>query len=369
MANETKDHYVAAALIGRFSARRQAQLRKSPIYVLRRGRSDAFQQTAERVAYQTALYTLEELWIGESIRMVDDIWQRLESQLPEMLKTVEATDGLVDARRWGELMVPFIASLFVRTPDFGKHFKLRFAILGQRGHPLTQPDSITQARLFQLQRLFSPVMRASWRVLRCPEDSPLITSNFALAPFQIGARSGWVVPLGRNWALHLKPRPRTPRVCLTAQSGQTFVEIETEAVSAAQAEAINRAMARHAPAEIYGDPEGLVLKYAPEMSQVEPEPTAVHWDDLLVLRRNQHELLRFLEAIASPCDGPRVSRKDAIAQMDYPIPVFVSINPESHMSAKRSKRLAGVEDAEARKEHARLSRWVNAGPLQKVTLE
>jgi hypothetical protein len=103
------------------------------------------------------------------------------------------------------------------------------------------------------------------------------------------------------------------------------------------------------------------------MLQPRPKPTRVHWDDLLVLRRNQHELLDFLEAIASPYAGPPVSRDEALAQMNYPIPVFISINPKSQMSEKRSRALSKIEDAEAQKEYARLSRWLDVKPLQKVT--
>jgi hypothetical protein len=362
-----KDHYVAAGLIGRFSARPETKQRTSPIWVLRRGRTDAFQQTAERVAYRTALYTLEELWIGDNVRMVDQIWQRLEGQLPAALSALEGTDGLVDARLWAEAMVPFIASLFVRSPDFGDRFGLRFAVLGGDGPALEQSDSITQARLFQLQRLFSPVMRASWRLLRCPKGAHLITSNLALAPLSLPQRPGWVVPLSRTWALHLKPRPRTPRVWLTAPSGETFVDVEVESVTAERAEVINRALATHAPEEIYGDPEEVVLTCAAEMSQPKPKPTRVHWDDLLVLRRNQHELLDFLAAIASPYDGPPVAQAQALDQVNYPIPIFISINPKSHMAEKRSRALSRIEDAEAQKEHARLSRWLDVKPLRKVT--
>jgi len=368
MTSNTKDHYVAAALIGRFSSRPAARLRRSPIYVLRRGRIDPFVEVAEGVAYKTSLYTLEELWVGESIRMVDDVWTRLEAQLPQMLSTLEDTDGLVNARLWGEAMVPFIASLFVRTPDFSDRFGLRFAVAGGVGSPLAQPDSITQARLLQLQRLFSPVMRARWRLLRCPSDGPLITSNLALAPFYIGKDAGWIVPLGRSMALHLSPRPLTPRVWLTAPSGQTFVDIEVHSMTATQCEIANRAIAAHAPDEIYGDPDDLLRHFKPEMSSTEAEPTAVHWDELLVLRRNQHDLLGFLEAIASPYRGPRMPRADATAQMKYPIPVFVSVNPESHMSDEQSAELSRIEDAEAQKEHARLSQWLDVKSLEKVDL-
>jgi hypothetical protein len=367
-SKKTKDHYVAAALIGRFSSNPAPQLRRSPIHVLRRGRSDPYPHVAEGVAYKTSLYTLEELWVGETIRMVDDVWTRLEAQLPQMLTVLEETDGLVDARLWGEAMVPFIASLFVRTPDFGKHFKLRFAVLGRKGSALTQPDSITQARLLQLQRLFAPVMRARWRLLRGPDEAPLITSNLALAPFSIGSDDGWIVPLGRSMALHLSPRPRTPRVWLTAPSGQTFVDVEVHTMTAAQCDVVNRAMAAHAPEEIYGGDDALLRRYVPEMGADEAATTSMYWDQLLVLRRNQRELIGFLEAIASPYRGPRTPRAEALAQMDYPLPLFVSINPESHMSDEESEQLSRIEDAEAQNEHARLSKWLPVEALEEIRL-
>jgi hypothetical protein len=221
---------------------------------------------------------------------------------------LEATEKLLDARLWAEALVPFVASLFVRPPDFKDRFGLRFAVSGHN-NPLNQPDSVTQARLFQLQRLFSPVMRASWCFLSTPADAPLITSNRAFAALSLPQRPGWVIPLDRHHALHLKPRPRTPRVWLTAPSGDTFADIEVEDVSADQAHTINRAVARDAPDEINADPEDLVLQYAAEMARPTPKPRRAEWDELIVLRRNQHELAGFLEAIADPYAGPRVPRQ------------------------------------------------------------
>lgn len=367
-AKQPKDHYIPDNLIGRFSSRPEPRLRKSPLFVLRRGRVDAFQQIAENVAYETALYTLGQIWIDESVRMVDDVWTRLEQQMPKALSALEETDGLLDARLWSEALVPLIASLFVRTPDFGERFDLRMAVLEGGRHPLKHMDSITRARLFQLQRLFSPIMRASWCVLRFAQEAPLITSNLALAPLSLPQRPGWVIPISRQHALHLKPRPRTPRVWLTAPSHDTFVDVEVQYGSKELAHRINRAVARHAPSEIYGDPESLVLRYAEEMSGATSETERVKWDDLEVLRRNQHELVRFLHAITAPYAGRPAALDAALAQMSYPIPIFISTNPASHMPARRSKELSRVEDREARKEHARLSRRFDLKQLRKINV-
>lgn len=375
-SSKPKDHYVAAGLIGRFSARETPKARESPIYVVRRGKPEAFQQTAENVASKTALYTLEELWTytncDNDVRQVDRVWQRLERQMPIALDALGAreTDGLVDARLWAETMVPFIASVFVRTPDFNERFGLRFAIEG-KGKPLEQADSITRARLFQLQRLFSPVMRASWCVLHTTDEMPFVTSDLAFAPVELPRRPGWVIPLGRRCALHLKLRPRTPRIWLTMErTNQTFVDIEGQAASPDLVRLINCAMALHAPAEIYGDPEDIVTQYVHEMSKPKPKPARVKWDEVVVLRRNQHELLRFLRGITAPHGGDPLSRQESIALMTYPIPIFISVNPKSHMSDKRSTAIRRIEDRMAQKEGERLRHLVNVdSPLRAVYLE
>jgi hypothetical protein len=369
-AKKPKDHYVAASLLGRFSSRPRARQRENPLYVLRRKHAEAFQQTAEGVASQAGLYTLDDAWLeNSSPRLVDETWQRLEARLSRALDELERTNGMMDARLWAEVMVPFIAATFVRTPDFADRFGLRFAAPGAAGSELEQPDSINRARLLQLQRLFSPVMRARWRLLRSTATAPLITSNLSMAPMTLMNRPGWVFPLGRTLALHLSPRPRTPRVWLTAPWDQTLVDIEIETIGRNAAHRINRLVASHAPDEIYGDPEELVLAYRAELKKAKPKATSMHWDKLVILRRNQHELLDFLIAIASPFDGPRVSREDAIAQMSYPGPIFFSANPASHMPQAESRALSLIEDAEAQKEYTRISRWLDVSPLQKVRAE
>jgi len=85
--------------------------------------------------------------------MVDETWREYKNGLSN---AIEALIGVrVDARTWARVMVPFVACMLVRGPDFAGRFGRRLAALGigdiDGGY--TPADNANLARLMELQRL------------------------------------------------------------------------------------------------------------------------------------------------------------------------------------------------------------------------
>jgi hypothetical protein len=288
--------------------------------------------------------------------------------LPEALDRLEASDGALEALLWGEVLVPFVAHFFVRGVDFGARFAARWTPVldAERASPegelgLTDlalsHNNVNRARLFEFMRLLSPVMRARWRLLRCGEGQErFVMSNLGYAPLRLSQSDGCVIPIGGMSAIHLEPRPRTPRIFFGDTAHGWLIDVEPVSVRPAVVRRVNRAIARHAPSQVYGESTEAVLSVRREMAPRTPRVAELIWDDSRALRRNQLELLRFLQVVVSPPDRPQLSFDQALEVMRYPAPVPLQANPEAGtgLSPEEEATIAAAEQHELAREHHRL---------------
>jgi hypothetical protein len=101
---------------------------------------------------------------------VDEIWKEYERGLSNAIGELIA--GRVDARTWARILIPFVACMLVRGPDFADRFERRMAALEIDDiDGVHTADNVNMARLFELQRLLGPVAAAKWVVLEFPREA------------------------------------------------------------------------------------------------------------------------------------------------------------------------------------------------------
>lgn len=235
------------------------------------GTGRTFRAPAARLGVEKDLYKI--VAAGHDPKMVDGTWTGHEGGLADAVEKL--LTGTVDARTWARVLVPFVACLVVRGPDFAGRFGRRLATLGiddvDGGY--TPADNANLARLMELQRLLGPVAVAKWIVFRF--DSPaLITNDLGYARFRdhIGSY-GMAVPLGPSHALVVMPRSKG-RVA-TVQSNKWVPDVEYARGMAGDSKRLNRAMSATSQRFVFGGTKRVVescARAAPPAS-APPEPS------------------------------------------------------------------------------------------------
>lgn len=207
--------------------------------------------------------------------MVDKTWAEYERELSDAIASLVA--GGVDAATWVRVLVPFVACMLVRGPDFGGRFGRRMAALGlddiDGGY--TPADNANLARLMELQRLLGPVAVAKWVVVRFPGQGSLLTNDLGYTPFRNRARgeAGIAVPLGPSHALTVTPR-REGRVAVV-RSGRWVPEVEHVAAAPGDREGLNRAVSAAAQRFLFGPDEEFVGEWLRAAPPAPPPPEPV----------------------------------------------------------------------------------------------
>lgn len=234
------------------------------------GAGRAFRAPAAKLGAEKNLYTV--LAAGHNPEMVDDTWTGYEGRLAHAAERLLA--GSVDARTWARVLVPFVACMVVRGPDFSGRFGRRLAALGvddiDGGY--TRADNVNLARLLELQKLLGPVAVAKWVVFRF-DGPPLITNDLGYARFRNpGGGHGMAIPLGPSHALVVVPRSKG-RVAV-ARACEWVPSVEYTRGTAGDRERLNRAVSAAALRFVFGGTRRVVERWAraapPASSSPEP---------------------------------------------------------------------------------------------------
>jgi len=122
-AGNWRQHYLPAAFLARFSVDPNPDLRRRVIVVGQRNPFAIFESAAEGVGFVRGLY---EYGLG-------DIWRAYEERLPAALDEISRTEATeIDGEIWLRVLVPFVAGLLLRGPDFEEPL----------AHPPVVPDLI-----------------------------------------------------------------------------------------------------------------------------------------------------------------------------------------------------------------------------------
>jgi hypothetical protein len=122
-----RDHYIPAAVLGRFSADSGSLVRERRLVVGRAGK--VFLAKAEDFGFVNRLYdvTSTGVWVSsgaEDPGSVDKMISGHETELPAALDLLDS-GARIPLRPWLRVLVPFVAAMFVRGKDFGARFERR----------------------------------------------------------------------------------------------------------------------------------------------------------------------------------------------------------------------------------------------------
>lgn len=252
-------HYLPATYLAEFSpdnVSRPRRYRHLFVGDMKEGR--VFCASAANVAAINNLYTLVQP--TDNPELIEQIWAGFEMKLADAIDLL--ITGNLDAKSWIRILVPFVAAMLVRGPDFNNRFEHRLRALGFNLHEeLLSEDNTNGGRLLELQRLLGPIAVAKWTVVHVIGQEPLITNDLGYAPYMniVTGDKGISIPLSPIYSLSISPR--TQRDILIAQSDNWIPIIEYVQNLPNNHEGLNRALASNAQRFIFGPDETTVEKY------------------------------------------------------------------------------------------------------------
>lgn len=254
----SKQHYIPASYIGRFSSNTKGPLRKRSVWVQRVGQAP-YRTSAERVGSARGIYDRRRS-IGNEPTTVDGSW-KYEGDLPAALTKLSNPNTPLDGRTWAQVLVPFVSSLFIRGLDFKDRYEKRIpGITGPGpGQGLTfEPsgswhDNTISSGQIEWQRLLAPTMAAQWIVLH-GSGKPILPTNdvgYCLISQPDGSdRMAYAIPINPATILILDPN-RVRR--LLEWDGQKWIaRIEHRQISDTDLLNGRKALQHGAFKEVYG---------------------------------------------------------------------------------------------------------------------
>lgn len=210
-------HYLPATYLASFSAQVDLPSRERHIAVGEKGTGRTFWV---RVSGAAAVNNLYSLLNHPDPLMIEKLWQDYEIELAGAFSAL--LDGSIEAGTWARVLVPFIASLFVRSPDFNDRFEARLAGLDV---PLPE-DNTNLARLHELQRMLGPVTGAEWILYEAVGSGPILTNDVGFAPFMDAhtREKGVAIPMDSRHIIGLLPKRHWPVV--SARAGSWFPNVQ-----------------------------------------------------------------------------------------------------------------------------------------------
>jgi hypothetical protein len=253
-----------------------------------------FEAPASKLAGINDLYTIRDTTVDH--QFIDICLSSYELGFyasVEQLKNCE-----INALAWASILVPFVAALMVRGPDFNVRFEARIA---QIDVP-TRTDNTNFARLMEFQRLLAPVAAAKWILLRTQSDEPLITNDLGYAPFANYQTDdyGIAIPLGLDYVLMVCPQTR--RTLAFSRGGEWFPEINYGISPAEDQSDLNKVLASISQRFIFGSNIRSIHRYMGELkpSMGVPEPGRLGFIDGPLAMVHEMTWYRLITVLSDP---------------------------------------------------------------------
>jgi len=264
-----KDHYIPALLLGRFSNDLDDRVRNRTVYVCRRGSGRVRPSRVSRLGYVNNLYGA-----NNSSLNVDSSLTGYERQLRTTLDRVERAHK-IDLETWLRVLVPFVASMFVRGFEFSERFEARPIVNAVRAAGLVDEDNTNRARLMEMQLLLAPVMCARWVVMHHRGQETFIINDLGLMGTRDvpRAESGWAIPIGLRTIIGIFPR----QIATIAhhQRGSWVPVLEHREVGTHEFHGANQGMAHFATQWIAGCDPTTVEKYRQQLEGGPDDPSRI----------------------------------------------------------------------------------------------
>lgn len=294
-------HYLPASFIARFSSdMRKRQARDKRVYVGDKRNQTLFSSSAGKVGCINNLYTLTHHHIDPE--EVDQTWTEYERRLPVAIDSL--INKTVDTDTWIRVLVPFVACMLVRSPDFEDRFFERFPPEHrEKLNGLFTSDQANRARLREIPRLLTGVLAAKWIVLTAHGKEQLITNDLGYSPYinpTTGDR-GLAIPLSSKKILAIVPG-KEDRTILYAEGDKWVPNIAYMDLPPGNHEGLNVALAHIALRFIFGPEIALVQKYYKDVveSFTAAEPIELGFPDALLSPAFEFTWHRLVSAITHP---------------------------------------------------------------------
>jgi hypothetical protein len=257
-------HYLPATYLAFFSNEQTLPRRERRIAVGDKKSGRVFRASAAKVGAIQGFYACLEQNPSDP-QLLERSWADYETNLARTVE--ELVNRHIDAVTWAGVLVPFVAGLLVRGPDFNKRFERRIGPL----RDLVGRDNTNQARLFELQRLLGPVLAAKWVVMTVQGEGSVITNDIGFAPFRSPqGEVGLAIPVGHRHLVGVIPC--RSRAVVAAKGGKWWPIIQYVRLRKDNHDGFNSGSARQARRFIFGVDEATVTRY---LSQVDDSPPTV----------------------------------------------------------------------------------------------
>lgn len=254
-----RHHYLPASFLALFSTDTTTlPSRKRLLAAGDKENGNIIRTSASNLGCINNLYTL--VYLEEDPYLIDQTWEEYEKLLPQAINKLK--EGTVDSETWIRVLVPFVACMLVRGPDFDRRFHRRMRSLGFADSDFElNADHSNRARLFEIQRLLGPVAVARWIVLSIHGKEELITNDLGYAPFRnsLTEEAGLAIPLGKSRILLVIPL--IERQLVRAEQDKWVPIIEYIDSPDNDHLGLNQAINRFAQRFIFGPDEESIKRY------------------------------------------------------------------------------------------------------------
>jgi hypothetical protein len=303
----TAQHFLPATYLAGFSSDATVPRRKRRLTQGDKITGKSHTATVDRLAVINNFYTLRESYqTGPSA--IDDSWGAYEARLAACIKSLVA--GTINGIDWAGVLVPFVASLFARGPDFDARLNARAAQFGVSSLELKlSADNTTLARAMEIQRLLAPILAAKWIVSRSPEQNAFITTDLAFGIFQDpDDQVGIAIPLDGQHVLQLLPR-RYGEVAIAGQNKKWYPRIEHRTLEVGNYRQQNQVLASTARRFIFGRSVSEIDSY---LKDAKRDASLIELGDIGFVcgpLAAVHEFAwhRFISAVTQPINGEELS--------------------------------------------------------------
>jgi len=214
MRERRRRHYEQAAYLGHFAADpNPGDLRRSKIAVHRFAPPADFESVPENIQFFPGRYRVKIPRVADAGASVGN---ESSSLVVHALRPVdrlrESFSNDLPAAEWAKVAT-FVMSLFVPYPAL-------VAALNKRPRDMRVPRDLAEVGYSRnTQRTVSAVLRARWEFLRTPKDLILNDRAFSVVQFRDWGRSGYFIPLRKDFGVRITGAPIRSRSPGTAPSG------------------------------------------------------------------------------------------------------------------------------------------------------
>jgi hypothetical protein len=239
-AGGRRQHYLPAAVIGRFgTGDALTPTRERKVWVLRRNGTAAL-QAATSIAYQNNLYA------ADADFNIDDLWFYHERNFNPAIDAIfRDSPGPYAIDSWARVAT-YVASNFARSPDLPDQHTRRLGVnFGDASR-----ENTGVIRFLETFRVSAAVARAHWTIIQSPEYPLILNDRGGTAMYDPKRNAhGYVIPLRRNLAAMLSRGPHDKPILWL--DGAWRIDLPAGIISDEQARSLNAATWAQCRREVY----------------------------------------------------------------------------------------------------------------------